>query len=370
MSNSRNISQKQLNFLYVMIHILTWTMIIMLPYVLFDRSDFTVTLKHFLFIGKGIVLFYLNYFILLPKLLLNKRIGLYLISVLFIVSLNSVINYLYPPKPIMDKRMGRELHFEERQKRDELFPLTGKSFRDGKPPHSKLRVISQLTLSLLIIGIGTSFKLAEVFFKNQKISEQIQREHLNTELIFLKAQINPHFLFNSLNSIYSLAHKKSDLAPESIIRLSKIMRYVIDDSKSEKVLVSREVEHLTDYIELQKLRLTDKTKVSFKQSIENTSLHIEPMLLVPFIENAFKHGIDSINDSLIDIDISLKKRKLKFTCTNTIARNKTETKEANSGIGFQNVKRRLQLLYPGKHKLEVMDGNKIFSVNLTIRLRN
>jgi LytS/YehU family sensor histidine kinase len=221
----------------------------------------------------------------------------------------------------------------------------------------------------MIIGVSTSLKLSQAWFQNEQTQQDIKKEHLATELAFLKSQINPHFLFNSLNSIYSLAFKKSDLAPEAILRLSKIMRYVLDESPSTCVPLEKELDHLQDYVELQKLRLTEKTKLSFVVDNQTSNQTIEPMLLVPFIENAFKHGADTTIQSVITIKINIHANQLIFQSTNTIAQRNTNQTEQDSGIGLKNVARRLQMLYPGHHKLDVMEEKNLYAVTLFLTLK-
>jgi len=237
-------------------------------------------------------------------------------------------------------------------------------------PFDSPRIVEQLYFAIMLIGIGASIKLAEEWFKSQKNKEEAKKQQLSTELAYLKSQINPHFLFNSLNSIYSLTYKKSDKAPEAVLQLSKMMRYVLDESRNKVVTIKQEVEHLSDYIELQKLRLTNKTEVRFEVNLQNEYLFIEPMLLIAFVENAFKHGTDSVEKSLIDIRITTTQQGLIFESKNTIAKNNSIPIESPSGMGLSNVKKRLELLYPDTHQLTIKETENEFCINLNLILRS
>jgi hypothetical protein len=362
------LKKHQVTFLYIIIHVSAWMILFLLPFAIFDlrfKSPFSVF--NVIFIAKAIVIFYLNYFILVPKLLLQKRALTYVLSFFLVLALmvftESKQSVKRNPANYPDDTEQLALY----QKNKAELPET------LAPPHSPFgnpRMFGNLSFLIMIFGVSASLKLSEAWFNDQKQQQDIKKEHLATELAFLKSQINPHFLFNSLNSIYSLAFKKSDLAPESILRLSKIMRYVLDESSNTCVSIEKELEHLQDYVELQKLRLTDKTK--FSLVIENKTSHqtIEPMLLVPFVENAFKHGADTSNNSVITIKINAEKNQLVFRSTNTIAQRNIKSKDTESGIGLKNVERRLQMLYPGNHKLEVLEENNLYAVTLFLTLKS
>jgi LytS/YehU family sensor histidine kinase len=182
-------------------------------------------------------------------------------------------------------------------------------------------------------------------------------------------QLSPHFLFNTLNNICSLARKKSEKTETALIKLSEFMRYMMDETKEDKVSLSKEIEYLQNYIELQRLRFTEGIKIDFKVMGDSTPVMIEPMLLIPFVENAFKHGIGVQEESEIWIDLSITGDKLIFTVQNQIHPYLGENLPDEHGIGLRNVKRRLELLYPGSHDLTITDDNNIYKVILEIRLK-
>jgi sensor histidine kinase YesM len=197
---------------------------------------------------------------------------------------------------------------------------------------------------------------------------QSEKEKLNAELSYLKAQINPHFLFNTLNSIYSLAIEKSDQTPTAIVKLSGMMRYVISDAGHHHVPLSREIEYIRNYIELQMIRFGNAVPLSFQVNGSAAREQIAPLILISFVENAFKHGVNAAEDSDIRITIDVTPHQLHFTAFN----NKVtvqEMPEDKGGLGIENTKQRLQLLYPGRHTLEITDHKDYFSVSLLLKLQ-
>jgi LytS/YehU family sensor histidine kinase len=230
----------------------------------------------------------------------------------------------------------------------------------------------QVSHSLLLDVSHQVFLFLAVFFFSLilRISNrwrQSEREKLNAELSYLKAQINPHFLFNTLNSIYSLAIEKSDQTPAAIVKLSGMMRYVISDAGHHLVSLSKEIEYLHNYIELQKVRFGNAVSLSFKVTGVYAGEQIAPLILISFVENAFKHGINAAEDSDIRIEINITSHQLHFTSFN----NKVTIQkmpEDRGGLGIDNTKKRLELLYPGRHTLEITDDPLYFSVSLLLQL--
>jgi LytS/YehU family sensor histidine kinase len=190
----------------------------------------------------------------------------------------------------------------------------------------------------------------------QTLKEQ-ENEKLKSELSFLRSQVSPHFIFNVLNSVASLARKKSDKVEDAIIQLSHLMRYTL--YTNQKVTIEREVEYITNYINLQKLRFGTTANIDFQVNMKRQDLVIEPMLLIPFVENAFKHGIGLIQDPVIIIILEVSNHEINFSVRNKFNAEQNETKDSSSGIGLQNVKRRPDLLYKDLYTLrtETIGGN-------------
>ncbi|MDB5223009.1 MAG: histidine kinase [Chitinophagaceae bacterium] len=220
---------------------------------------------------------------------------------------------------------------------------------------------------LLFLTLFTSsfIRMAQQWIISEKRNKNIQTEKLHTELSFLKSQINPHFLFNTLNNIYTLALTKSDFTAEAVMKLSSLMRYVVDDANSDYVPLAKEIEYLKHFVELQRIRLSDKVVIDFSVVGAYDSLSIAPLILMAFVENIFKYGISTHEDSKVIISVMINKNSLHFKSVNTIFR--TDDKDV-SGIGITNTVRRLDLLYPGKYSLHLDDANNKFIVDLNLTL--
>ncbi len=188
----------------------------------------------------------------------------------------------------------------------------------------------------------------------------------STELALLKAQINPHFFFNTINNIYSLVYKKSDDAPAALLKLSEIMRYMLYDSKTDTVPLEKELLHLENYLELEKLRLKEPTFISYKAKGDLNGVLVPPMLLLTFVENAFKHGKRRVEHPGIIIRVRVGLEETNFTVIN-YTHDQDDVNKQTEGIGLQNVIRRLQLLYPNCHELEITHIKNQFKVSLTLK---
>lgn len=220
---------------------------------------------------------------------------------------------------------------------------------------------------LFIFAISTSYRFFSDYVKEDKIKSDLENERLKSELSFLRSQISPHFMFNLLNSMVSLARKKSDLLEPMLIKMSEILRYMLYEKDDSKIPIDKENAYLTNYIDLQILRFGKKVRVNFTSKIENESLLIEPMLLIPFVENAFKHGTGLVKEPTIDIELKTNTEGIFFRVKNIKSpAQAAESKDTSSGIGLVNVKRRLDLLYNKKHNLEIIDSESSYQVSLTI----
>lgn len=215
------------------------------------------------------------------------------------------------------------------------------------------------------IVIAAAVWSTENAFKNEKMNEQLRVEAEKAELSFLKSQINPHFLYNTLNYIYSLALPVSDKLAQAVIRLSDLMRYTLTESSDGKVNLLKEVGYLESYVELFRMRFDPLFYVSFEVKGLTDQQRIAPLLLIPFLENAFKHGVLNDPDHPIRMEIKVSLQELKVTLWNKINQHQ---KDHSSGIGLMNVQRRLYLIYPGKHDLEIQNDGKSYQVNLRIEL--
>lgn len=327
-------------------HVFFWISMISF-FVLIASSGGKSTMETLLvvFVVFGIInigLFYLNYLLFIPKYLDTKKFKQYVIAVIAAIVLIGLAKY------------GVALIFKS-------IILV----RSGKLISLWQYLLSTAFTSLIFVFLSTVLRFTVDWFLNERIQRDLENQRLTAELSFLKSQINPHFLFNSLNSIYSLAYQKSDTTPEAILKLSEIMRYMLYDCNDNKVELSKELQYLHNFIDLQKIRFGNKAFINFEVHGEVDDQHIVPLLLISFIENAFKHGVANDPASPISLKINLSEGNLYFFIQN---KKHMHNRDASGGIGLINVKRRLDLLYPSKYKLEIRDENDTYTVQLSLVL--
>ena len=220
---------------------------------------------------------------------------------------------------------------------------------------------------VIIYGIyALLIQLAIGWFDTQKLKTELMLEKQSGELALLRSQINPHFLFNTLNNIYSLVYKKSEDAPEAVMKMASIMRYMLYDATTDKVLLEKEIEYLKSFIELEKLRIIHRDFVELTISGDVEGRTMAPMLLIPFVENAFKHGSRNVSNPGIRINLSVGTNQIMFEVSNHVRKNPTIAKDQVGGIGLSNIRRRLNLLYPGKHQLEISSNEETYNVQLML----
>lgn len=228
-------------------------------------------------------------------------------------------------------------------------------------------VVRSVIFQLYGISYFSIIKLFIRFMKLRNKNQQLVVEKKTSELNFLKSQTNPHFLFNTLNGIYSLARDKSDLTADSVMRLSDILRYMLYETQAELISIAKEIEIIEDYIELQKMRYDDSLKVIFEKYIENPEQRIPPLLLIHLVENAFKYGAsETINNPCISIVLTIKENRLQFTVNNTIV-NRDTSDDSGDNIGLANLRRQLDLLFK-EHQLTIKRTDCSFLVSLEINL--
>ena len=229
-------------------------------------------------------------------------------------------------------------------------------------------IYSLLAGTYFIVFLSTGIKLAEYWIYEQQRKQAALKEKVETELKLLKSQIHPHFLFNTLNNIYALALQKSDQAPDAIIKLSALLDYLIYHGENEMAPLAREIELIEHYMDLEKLRYGDRLEASFDRPADTGQIMIAPVLLLPFVENAFKHGISRSRSKVwIKICLEISNRTINFRVENS----KSGTRPAqhnHGGIGLGNLKRRLEILYNDRYSLEILDKKDMYSVNLQLSL--
>ena len=241
----------------------------------------------------------------------------------------------------------------------------------GFPPPGMPRPPSRGVLFSLVLLVAYSMAafVEGISYAQKKVKEALasKNEQLQTELKFLRSQINPHFLFNALNNIYALSVLESHKTPESIAHLSDMLRYVLYDCEKQQVPIKKELTYIKNYLKLFALKRSEAFPITAHCELENDQQLVAPMLFIPFIENALKHSyIEEVEDSFIDIKLEQTSDKIYFEVRNSLSRKHTQ-KDAVGGIGIENVKRRLAIIYPNKHQLDISENGAIFSVILKIQ---
>ena len=335
----------------IITHILLWVVVFSLPYILYKTDDrpphmltdaektgfmYVNLLSNIFWVG----VFYVNAFILVPRLIYKKEFLRYatvvLLSYFLILALHTALLRTFITD--MEFTIYRSTWFNR-------WPL------------------------LLSLAASTVWRMWSDRVRADKLALQTQQENLKTELSFLRSQISPHFVFNVLNNIVALVRLKSDALEPTVMKLSSLMQYMLYETNEEKVAVKTEAEYLQSYIDLQQQRFGSKVKITTAIQLSDDWAEIEPMLLIPFVENAFKHGVGMIEQPQIDVDLFEHENILIFSVRNRYNPASTETKDKTAGIGLANVTRRLNLLYGSGHELKILKENNWFEVTLTIKLR-
>ncbi|KAA6335018.1 putative sensor-like histidine kinase [termite gut metagenome] len=336
--------------LTIAIHTLVWLLLLVIPYVSTDQvfelldpdSDIKYLLLCFTLSSVLLVTFYFNYFSLIPKYLFVKKRWIYFLVLLFMIAVVfSLIGIIFVFSGFTPEILAKTNPVIEK-----IIPVI---------------MINAISLWLLVIVSSILW----AFYNRLKHTEN---ERLSAQIASLKSQINPHFLFNTLNNIYATAIDTSPKAADMVDKLSEMMRYTMRDTQQDFVLLEDEISYISNFIELQKLRLDKSVKLEYHIMEDIPALQIAPMLLIPFVENAFKHGVNSEQKSHIKIEIAMNKKEFQLSVVNnkvTVQQNISE----RSGLGIENTKHRLNLIYPSKHLLVINDTEKQFIVSLYINLQ-
>jgi len=328
-----------------LIHILAWLAYIFIPLLFTEpgpRRDRYIILSLF-FQALMALGFYYNYLFLVPRFFLRKKFVGYFVLLVLGIFIMGLINAGYVYLTYAFKLFEWKWNYK----------FWGSVFFPVYP-------------SLLFFALSSTIRLVIEWITYERQKKEMQAEKLSSELLYLKSQVNPHFLFNTLNNICSLARKKSDETEEAIIRLAQIMRYMLEDSANEKVTLTKEIEYLRSFIELQRMRLPDEVQIKFTIDGDPSAHTIEPLLLIPFVENAFKHGISYLEPGEINILLILGSQTITLRVENNLIRHAQENSEKNPGLGLKNVKRRLELLYPQTHQLKVTEEGSRYIVELQL----
>lgn len=316
--------------------------------------------------------FYTNYFYFVPRYFLARKFGWFVVTTVLSFAMVVVISALLSgpsgPPPERNEQQT-QLPPPARMDQDQLYnqqapPAVGNVDRPHQPGRDRPPLLHQIERNLFRFAIVLAIA---ILLRVSGRLKQAQRDKLDAELSYLKAQINPHFLFNTLNSIYSLAITRSDLTATSILKLSEMMRYVTTEAHSELVALEKEINYVSNYIELQRIRLGQTVRIEYSVTGEAGQKKIAPLLLIPFVENAFKYGVNPEEEGIVTVKIEITQQLLKMFVGNKIV-TIDYLDEYKSGHGMNNVSQRLQMGYPGKHKLNVVREENAYKVNLEIEL--
>jgi len=329
------------------LHLLFWALLSIFLLVL-DRSDIPLLIKFarsIISTGFFASIVYVNWMLLIPKFLKKRNWVMYLISLILLAVL------VTPPQVlamflIYDDSPSIQSYFYHKQ--NVLF------FQ-----------------SIFIAVSSAAFKITQDWLGHERASKDLKSQNLASELNFLKSQINPHFLFNTLNNLYALSLKKSDQAPETVLMLSEMMRYMLYECNVERVMLQKEINYIKNYLELEKIRLGENFDIDFKVEGEAYDLQIAPLMFIPFIENSFKHGMNTLlTEGFVHIYLKIEDGDVFMKITNTKGAqiSKDPKGKQSGGIGLINIKRRLKLIYPQKHKISFVETNDEFTVQLNIQL--
>jgi len=354
------------NKIKILLHLLAWAIILGIPLYFFKRWEVGKDFLLVYYIGNIIngIIFYTNYIVLVPKYFFGKpKYRYYLSVVIVLVGLyflsDRTNEYIFRHVPGRNNTVERN---RPRENQDQAGPP--KPF--DRPPFREMHLFNFAFTSMFLVFFSTGMRVLERHSQTEKLQKELEKEKLNSELAFLKNQISPHFFFNTLNNIYSLISINAEDSQKAVLRLSKLMRYLLYDSEHGNTKLSNEIDFMNNYIDLMKLRMSDKISltISFPEKYEDIS--IPPLIFVPFIENAFKHGISYREKSFIDISMKTEEGSVLFRCANSVVRNGENVEPEHYGIGLENVTKRLNLLFPGKHELKINKSEKEFEVLLRI----
>ena len=347
--------------LTILMHLLVWIVLIILPQIIISRFSGNNNFIAWGFYVNAFIIgiiFYINYFWLVPKFYMNNKKTIYFVLALLVVfSFYFVLDFTNQAlhKPETEQRISESAEEGVHERRFQ------------RPPFKLFQIYGYSLLSIVIVGFSIGMKAIEKQSEIEKRQKELEKEKLNSELAFLKNQVSPHFFFNTLNNIYSLIEINKTDAQDAVMKLSRLMRYLLYESEHGKTALSSEISFMNHYIDLMRLRISPKVNLKIDLPENENELKIPPLLFIPFIENAFKHGISYREKSFIDIAMKTENDTIIFLCRNSVAVGTTASPDENhSGIGLENVKKRLNLLFPGKHELQISKTDNEFLVDLRI----
>ncbi len=342
----------------ISIHIIIWVVLFSFPLFFspFETPDYAwITVHAWIPLMEYMIVFYLNYFIFTTRFFFENKWLLFILMNSALVIVFILIN---------GKGHGYLMHRDGIHRR----PPPPPGFKKFPPHHGLDFVLKDVVSFFIPVAFAIAIRSTENWIKTESEKKEIENRNLESELQHLRYQLQPHFFFNSLNNIYSLVEQSPNKAQEAIHSLSKLMRYLLYDVGKDKIELSQEIDFLKKYIQLMELRHNDQTIAHFVfPDTKHTHFKVAPLLFIPIIENAYKHGISATQPSDIMVEMVIKEEQLYFSSSNTnFPKNRSD--KSGSGIGLNNLRKRLQLIYPKKHQLTIEVVENVYSIKLQIAL--
>jgi hypothetical protein len=376
------------------IYLFLWLIFLVIPFITNDynrQSGFIRICYDWLRMLPFILVFLINNFWLLPAFLFKSKRIIYLSSLLVVIGSVSVLFLVISPlihkndPKILEQRILQDPHYG-REEMNPMGPVPGnnppvtpeilnpgrnKNQIQGRelpvPNRSMLVIINTVLISLLVAGFNTAIAVTNRWFENEQAKKEIEQEHMRSELAFLQSQISPHFFMNTLNNIHSLIEGDQKLAQEAVLKLSGLMRYLLYDSGRGTTTLQKEIDFIKSYVELMELRVDKSIKVTLGLPDKFNNISLPPLLFISFIENAFKHGVSYREPSSLKFTLSQEPGSVSFCSSNTISKFRvSDLPEHHGGLGLDNIRKRLNMLYGDKYDLQIEKTDQEFIVKLTI----
>lgn len=367
-------NKKTFRYFEISLIVMFWILLFSSP-VLFGRSDGIVDWQHVFKVWKEhsvlFTLFIINRFILLPFLFFRNKRLIYIVSASLIIMIAVTGMYFFTRRPsAQSETRPREYPSKNQLSEQEMAPPRQRGDIQRPPvkgqPEPVPPYINLLILSVLVFGFDTGLRTASKWLHSEQVRMNLENESIKSQLVSLKHQVSPHFFMNTLNNIYSLIESDKERSKQALMKLSKLMRYILYENENGKVLLSKEFEFIRNYFDLMRLRFVDEVDIKLSLPDEYNDVEIPALLFISYIENAFKYGASYQTKSVIEVIFKIEKQSLIFTCTNS--RNVFASGGTQGGIGMQNARKRLDLLYKNNYELSVNETDDLFSVLLTIPL--
>lgn len=334
-----------------LLHMLAWLLLICMPYLLSQGQDqdqiLSRTLIHsWIPLSFYALIFYSNYLFLIETFLFTKKTTVFLVINVILIAI-----FVWVNKALKDYL-------------EELLMIGGN--RPNNPPLTLFFYLDIIAATVPLV-FSIALKTTERWMKTETERKEAENVKLQSEIQHLKYQLQPHFFFNSLNTIYALVDSAPERAKKTLHSMGKLMRYLLYDTETEKVPLQKEIDFMTQYIELMKLRFSDKIQISYTFPETSQNLKVVPLLFITLIENAFKHGIPASKSASLSFEMEISDTFLVFTASNPNLP-KTVSDKSGSGIGLENLEKRLRLLYPNKHSLKHKVDDEVFTAILTLEI--